>query len=110
MALILSSLEKAEVCGAERRSEAEETIYNRGDPDRPLYFLVKGVVKLYKSKGDTRRLPSPVLASVSGNGLFDPNLRGGDGPAVARDLPPVGHNAFLRSATRAATPATLDIP
>jgi CRP-like cAMP-binding protein len=55
MALILSSLEKAEVCGAERRSEAEETIYNRGDPDQPLYFLVKGVVKLYKSKGDTRR-------------------------------------------------------
>ena len=48
MALILSSLEKAEVCGAERRFEAGETIYIRGDPDRPLYFLAEGVVKLYK--------------------------------------------------------------
>jgi hypothetical protein len=51
-----------------------------------------------------------VLASVSGNGLFDPNLRGGDGPAVAGDLPPVGHNAFLRSATRAAIPHNVGYP
>ncbi len=48
MALILSSLEKAEVCGAERRLEAEETIYIRGDPDRHFYFLAEGVVTLYK--------------------------------------------------------------
>ena len=48
MALILSSLEKAEVCGAERRFEAGETIYIRGDPDRHFYFLTEGVVTLYK--------------------------------------------------------------
>jgi CRP-like cAMP-binding protein len=48
MALILSSLEKAKVCGAERRFKAGETIYIRGDPDRYLYFLAEGVVKLYK--------------------------------------------------------------
>ena len=34
---------------SERRLEHGETIYGRGDPDRHLYFLVEGVVKLYKS-------------------------------------------------------------
>jgi CRP/FNR family transcriptional regulator len=49
VAFVLSSLEGARVRMAERRFEAEETIYGRGDPDRHLYFLVEGVVKLYKS-------------------------------------------------------------
>src|SRR5215204_6051174 len=39
---------------AERRFEAEETIYIRGDPDRHLYFVTKGVIKLYKSYGGHR--------------------------------------------------------
>jgi hypothetical protein len=41
VALVLSSLEKAEMPVAERRFEAGETIYIRGDPDRHLYFLTK---------------------------------------------------------------------
>lgn len=36
---------------AERCLEAGETIYARGDPDRHLYFLAEGVVKLYKNDG-----------------------------------------------------------
>ena len=34
---------------AERRLEAGGAVYGRGDPDRNLFFLVEGVVKLYKS-------------------------------------------------------------
>jgi CRP/FNR family cyclic AMP-dependent transcriptional regulator len=51
VAFVLSSLEKAGMPIAERRFKAEETIYLRGDPDRHLYFVTKGVVKLYKSYG-----------------------------------------------------------
>jgi CRP/FNR family transcriptional regulator, cyclic AMP receptor protein len=51
VAFVLSSLEKAGMPLAERRFEAEETIYIRGDPDRHLYFVTKGVIKLYKSYG-----------------------------------------------------------
>jgi CRP/FNR family transcriptional regulator, cyclic AMP receptor protein len=49
VAFVILSLEKAGMPIAERRFEAEETIYIRGDPDRRLYFLTEGVVKLYKS-------------------------------------------------------------
>jgi CRP-like cAMP-binding protein len=49
VAFVLSSLEGAGVPIAERRLGFGETIYGRGDPDRHLYFLVEGVVKLYKS-------------------------------------------------------------
>jgi CRP-like cAMP-binding protein len=55
VAFLLSSLEKAGMPIAERSFEAEETIYIRGDPDRHLYFLTEGVVKLYKSYGDIRK-------------------------------------------------------
>jgi CRP/FNR family transcriptional regulator, cyclic AMP receptor protein len=48
VAFVLSSLEVAGVPMAERRLEFGESIYGRGDPDRHLYFLVEGVVKLYK--------------------------------------------------------------
>lgn len=51
VAFLLSSLEKAEAQMAVRCFEAKETIYIRGDPDRRLYFLTEGVVKLYKSYG-----------------------------------------------------------
>jgi CRP/FNR family transcriptional regulator, cyclic AMP receptor protein len=51
VAFLLSSLEKAGMPIAERRFEAEETIYIRGDPDQHLYFVTKGVIKLYKSYG-----------------------------------------------------------
>jgi CRP-like cAMP-binding protein len=51
VAFVLSSLEEAKVRFAERRFDAGETIYNRGEVDRYLYFLTEGVVKIYKSYG-----------------------------------------------------------
>jgi CRP/FNR family transcriptional regulator, cyclic AMP receptor protein len=49
VAFLLSSLEKAGMPIAKRCFEAKETIYVRANPDRHLYFLTEGVVKLYKS-------------------------------------------------------------
>ena len=49
VAFVLSSLEGAGVPVSERRLEVGATIYARGDPDRHLYFLVEGAVKLYKT-------------------------------------------------------------
>jgi CRP/FNR family cyclic AMP-dependent transcriptional regulator len=49
VAFFLSSLEKAGVQVAVRCFKARETIYIRGDPDRHLYFVTEGVVKLYKT-------------------------------------------------------------
>jgi CRP-like cAMP-binding protein len=51
VAFLLWSFEEAKVRIAERRYEAGETIYSRGEPDRYLYFLAKGVLKIYKSYG-----------------------------------------------------------
>jgi CRP/FNR family cyclic AMP-dependent transcriptional regulator len=51
VAFFLSSLEKAGVQVAVRCFKARETIYIRGDPDRHLYFVTEGVVKLYKGYG-----------------------------------------------------------
>jgi CRP/FNR family transcriptional regulator, cyclic AMP receptor protein len=51
VAFVLSSLEGSGVRIAERCLEAGETIYARGAPDRHLYFLAEGVVKLYKNDG-----------------------------------------------------------
>lgn len=48
---VLSSLREAGVRTAERCLRAGETIYDRGDPDRHLYFLAEGEVKLYKTYG-----------------------------------------------------------
>ena len=48
---MLWSLEEAKVRIAERRYEAGETIYYRGESDRYLYFLTEGVLKIYKSYG-----------------------------------------------------------
>ena len=51
VAFVLWSLEEAKVRIAQRRYEAGETIYYRGEPDRYLYFLTEGVLKIYKSYG-----------------------------------------------------------
>jgi CRP-like cAMP-binding protein len=51
VAFVLWSLEEAKVRIAQRRYEAGQTIYYRGDPDRYLYFLTEGVLKIYKSYG-----------------------------------------------------------
>jgi CRP/FNR family transcriptional regulator, cyclic AMP receptor protein len=51
VAFLMSSLEKAGMPIAERRFEAKETIYIRGDPDQHLYLVTEGVIMLYKSYG-----------------------------------------------------------
>jgi hypothetical protein len=50
VAFVLWSLEEAKVRIAERRYEAGQTIYYRGEPDRYLYFLTEGALKIYKSQ------------------------------------------------------------
>jgi CRP-like cAMP-binding protein len=51
VAFVLWSLEEAKVRIAQRRYQAGQTIYSRGEPDRYLYFLTEGVLKIYKSYG-----------------------------------------------------------
>jgi CRP-like cAMP-binding protein len=73
VAFLLWSLEEAKVRIAERRYEAGETIYYRGEPDRYLYFLTEGVLKIYKSyKGHKEAI---VALLEDGNVFGVPDLR-----------------------------------
>ena len=67
------SLEEAKVRIAERRYEAGQTIYSRGEPDRYLYFLTKGVLKIYKSYGGHKEAIVALLEE--GNVFGVPDLR-----------------------------------
>jgi CRP/FNR family transcriptional regulator, anaerobic regulatory protein len=73
VAFVLSSLEKAGIPIAERRFEAEETIYIRGDPAQYLYFVTEGVIKLYKSYGGHKEAIVALLEE--GNVFGVPDLR-----------------------------------
>jgi CRP-like cAMP-binding protein len=73
VAFLLGSLEEAKVRIAERRYEAGQTIYYRGDPDRYLYFLTKGVLKIYKSYGGHKEAIVALLEE--GNVFGVPDLR-----------------------------------
>ena len=73
VAFVLWRLEEAKVRIAERRYEAGETIYYRGDPDRYLYFLTKGVIKIYKSYGGHKEAIVALLEE--GNVFGVPDLR-----------------------------------
>jgi CRP-like cAMP-binding protein len=73
VAFVLGSLEEAKVRIAERRYEAGETIYYRGEPDRYLYFLTKGVLKIYKSYGGHKEAIVTLLEE--GNVFGVPDLR-----------------------------------
>jgi CRP-like cAMP-binding protein len=73
VAFVLWSLEQAKVRIAERRYEAGETIYYRGEPDRYLYFLTKGVLKIYKSYGGHKEAIVALLEE--GNVFGVPDLR-----------------------------------
>jgi CRP-like cAMP-binding protein len=73
VAFVLWSLEEAKVRIAERRYEAGETIYYRGEPDRYLYFLTKGVLKIYKSYGGHKEAIVALLEE--GNVFGVPDLR-----------------------------------
>src|ERR687898_190578 len=73
VAFVLWSLEEAKVRIAERRYEAGETIYYRGEPDRYLYFLTEGVLKIYKSYGGHKEAIVTLLEE--GNVFGVPDLR-----------------------------------
>jgi CRP/FNR family transcriptional regulator len=73
VAFVLWSLEEAKVRIAERRYEAGQTIYYRGDPDRYLYFLTEGVLKIYKSYGGHKEAIVALLEE--GNVFGVPDLR-----------------------------------
>jgi CRP-like cAMP-binding protein len=72
----LSSLEEAGARVAERCFEAEETIYVRGEPDRHLYFVTEGVVKLYKNYGGHKEAIVTLLEE--GNAFGEPAPQSGD--------------------------------
>jgi CRP-like cAMP-binding protein len=73
VAFLLWSLEEAKVRIVERRYEAGETIYYRGEPDRYLYFLTEGVLKIYKSyRGHKEAI---VALLEEGNVFGVPDLR-----------------------------------
>src|ERR687893_2746098 len=73
VAFLLWSLEEAKVRIAERRYQAGETIYSRGEPERYLYFLTKGVLKIYKSYGGHKEAIVALLEE--GNVVGVPDLR-----------------------------------
>lgn len=73
VAFVPSSLEGARVRMAERCLRAGETIYARGDPDRHLYFLAEGIVKLYKNHGVDKEVIVALLEE--GNVFGEPTPR-----------------------------------
>jgi CRP-like cAMP-binding protein len=73
---VLWSLEEAKVQIAERRYEAGQTIYYRGEPDRYLYFLTKGVLKIYKSYGGHKEAIVTLLEEDNVFGVPDLRARG----------------------------------
>jgi CRP-like cAMP-binding protein len=76
VAFVLRSLEEAKVRIAERRYEAGQTIYSRGDPDRYLYFLTEGVLKIYKSYGGHKEVIVALLEESNVFGVPDLQARG----------------------------------
>jgi len=66
-------LEEAKVRIAERRYQAGQTIYYRGEADRYLYFLTEGVLKIYKSYGGHKEAIVALLKE--GNVFGVPDLR-----------------------------------
>ena len=73
VAFVLWSLEEAKVRIAQRRYQAGQTIYYRGEPDRYLYFLTEGVLKIYKSYGGHKEAIVALLEE--GNVFGVPDLR-----------------------------------
>jgi len=69
-------LEEAKVRIAERRYEAGQTIYSRGEPDRYLYFLTEGVLKIYKSYGGHKEAIVALLEEGNVFGVPDLRARG----------------------------------
>jgi len=82
-------LEEAKVRFAERRFDAGETIYNGGEPDRYLYFLTEGVIKIYKSYGGHKEAIATLLGEGDVFGVPDLRAHGAQrdsSVAVVRSL------------------------
>jgi CRP/FNR family transcriptional regulator len=97
VAFVLSSLEGAGVPMAERRLEAGKTIYRRGDPDGHLYFLVDGVVKLYKSYEEHKEAIVTLLEE--GNVFGEPTPRS---EGVHRDSAEAASTCWVTVVSKAA--------
>jgi CRP-like cAMP-binding protein len=72
----LSRLKEAGVRLSERRFEVGEAIYTRGDPDRHLYFLTGGALKIYKSYGGHKEAIVALLEEGNVFGVPDLRARG----------------------------------
>jgi CRP-like cAMP-binding protein len=72
----LSGLKEAGVRLSERHFDAGEAIYTRGDPDRYLYFLTEGALKIYKSYGHHREAIVTLLEEGNVFGEPTPQARG----------------------------------
>ncbi len=63
----LEDFEEAGIRVAERRFRAGDTIFSLGDPDGQLYFLLEGVVRLYKIHGEYKE---GTVALLKDGGVF----------------------------------------
>ena len=57
----LDDFESASIRMVERRFRAEDVVFNPGDPDDQLYFLLEGTVCLYKIYGDYEEATTALL-------------------------------------------------
>lgn len=57
----LSDFEEARIQVAERRYEAKDTIFVPGDPDKQLYFVLSGAVRLYKIYSEYKEATIAIL-------------------------------------------------
>ena len=57
----LDDFESASIRVVERRFRAKDVIFNPGDPDDQLFFLLEGTVRLYKIYGDYKEATTALL-------------------------------------------------
>ena len=60
----LDDFESASIRMVERRFRAEDVVFNPGDPDDQLYFLLEGTVRLYKIYGDYKEATTALLGDT----------------------------------------------
>lgn len=63
----LEDFERAGLRTIERRFKPKDTIFAPGDPDDQLYFLLSGVIRIYKIYGDYKEA---TIALIQDGGIF----------------------------------------
>lgn len=63
----LDDFEKAGLRTIERKFKPKDTIFAPGDPDDQLYFLISGVIRIYKIYGDYKEATT---AMIQDGGIF----------------------------------------